>query len=428
MKAESDSFWFPAIHGMMPEEFIIPFDCMKILMNNQNYLVWGIPRVVKSMIWEKKAIFWKTEFVTVNLEDNNRKFSWMKVTTYPHHKNIEWYYDKEKFVKNLPSYISLTEIENDFAELISTLKYILTSEKPDLIILNGTWLMPWSLMKAAQWMNIPIIVYYHWSITAEEKQQIVKGKANILNAFEESFLREDSGFVFPSELLRGIVSKKFWVYVESLHYKIIPNSVPLYFFDSQKLSVTDSRNKKIRVGFVMRWCNVKNKDFVIQFIEYIRSHDLNYTVYLITDKEEIAMKDIGWISENIIIHTQLEYKELAIFLHECVDIIICPSKFETYGNIAQEAIALGTPVILSKNMWICETFETIWMHSSVVDFENTTIPQIMDLIHTTITFGVPKSALKILKENFQSRSVNQKRRYFFDNYVAWYHARRKMKK
>ena len=43
----------------------------------------------------------------------------------------------------------------------------------------------------------------------------------------------------------------------------------------------------------MRWCNVKNKDFVIQFIEYIRSYDLNYTVYLITDKEEIAMKDIG---------------------------------------------------------------------------------------------------------------------------------------
>ena len=155
-------------------------------------------------------------------------------------------------------------------------------------------------MKAAQWMNIPIIVYYHWSITAEEKQAIAKGKANILNAFEESFLREDSGFVFPSELLRGIVSKKFWV----------------YFFDSQKLSITDSRSKKIRVGFVMRWCNVKNKDFVIQFIEYIRSHDLNYTVYLITDKEEIAMKDIGWISENIIIHTQLEYKELAIFLHE----------------------------------------------------------------------------------------------------------------
>ncbi|MCB9804629.1 hypothetical protein H6769_03195 [Candidatus Peribacteria bacterium] len=58
-------------------------------------------------------------------------------------------------------------------------------------------------------MNIPIIVYYHGSITAEEKQQIAKGKANILNAFEESFLMADSGFIFPSELLRGIVPKKF---------------------------------------------------------------------------------------------------------------------------------------------------------------------------------------------------------------------------
>ena len=125
MKAESDSFWFPAIHGMMLEEFITPFDCMKILMNNQNYLVWGIPRVVKSMIWEKKTIFWKTEFVTVNLENDDRKFLWIKTTTHPGYKNIDWYYTKAKFIKNLSCYISLAEIEDDFSELISVWKDIL---------------------------------------------------------------------------------------------------------------------------------------------------------------------------------------------------------------------------------------------------------------------------------------------------------------
>lgn len=76
----------------------------------QHLIAWKYSWIIKvilfeesresSKVWfERETIFWKTEFVTVNLENNDRKFLWMKTTVYPGHTNIEWYYDKEKFVK-----------------------------------------------------------------------------------------------------------------------------------------------------------------------------------------------------------------------------------------------------------------------------------------------------------------------------------------
>ena len=46
---------------------------MKILMNTQDYLVGGIPRVVKNMIAGNKLHFQDAQFITVNLEKENLK-------------------------------------------------------------------------------------------------------------------------------------------------------------------------------------------------------------------------------------------------------------------------------------------------------------------------------------------------------------------
>ena len=94
------------------------------------------------------------------------------------------------------------------------------------------------------------------------------------------------------------------------------------------------------------------------FVHYIQSKDLNYRVYLITDKEERVRKDIK-DSKYFTIHEQLHHKELNQFLRNTVDIVLCPSLFETYGNIAQESLASGTPALINKNMGIRETYERI---------------------------------------------------------------------
>jgi glycosyltransferase involved in cell wall biosynthesis len=51
-------------------------------------------------------------------------------------------------------------------------------------------------------------------------------------------------------------------------------------------------------------------------------------------------------------------------------IVISPSHFETYGNVAKEALATGTPAIVSPNMGVSETFNKLGLNDWVVDFNS----------------------------------------------------------
>ena len=134
---------------------------------------------------------------------------------------------------------------------------------------------------------------YHGSITEEEKPDITKGKASILHAFEKSFLKQEYGYIFPSLLLKTMICERFSLDPDSIFHRIIPNSVPQYFFHSPKPPILGiNKSPVIRIGFVMRWCNVKNKEFVVRFIRHIQSMGLEHIVHLITDKDESIIREI----------------------------------------------------------------------------------------------------------------------------------------
>ena len=65
----------------------------------------------------------------------------------------------------------------------------------------------------------------------------------------------------------------------------------------------------------------------------------------------------------------MDNRKLAGF-YKNMDIIICPSHFETYGNVAQEALASGTPALVSKNMGITETLAKLKLGHLVTDFRS----------------------------------------------------------
>ncbi len=200
---------------------------MKIFLNTQSYVVGGIPRVVKNMILDRKTSFGGAEFVTVNVEKPrvNGKFQTLLM---PGHTSIEGFYDRGKFVKNLDTYHSLDEIEADFKDLIGTFREMLCQHAPNLLVLNGTGIVPWSIMRASEGMGIPTIVYYHGSITIEES---AKGDTRpILFEFEKSFFRTEFGYVFPSRVLCAKLEETLGVSIEKYRTVFIPNSVPSYFF------------------------------------------------------------------------------------------------------------------------------------------------------------------------------------------------------
>jgi len=53
-----------------------------------------------------------------------------------------------------------------------------------------------------------------------------------------------------------------------------------------------------------------------------------------------------------------------------MDLIVCPSHFETYGNVAQEAIASGTPALITPTMGVAETFRRFGLDRWIIDFSS----------------------------------------------------------
>lgn len=390
---------------------------MKILTNTQNYLVGWISRVVQNMILDPTGVFEDIHFVTINLEKDRLKNKKIRnITRSASHTSIEWYYERRRFTERLSHYTSIPEIELDFQDLIDLFRDKIAEQRPDLIILNWTGILPWALMRAASYFNIPVIVYYHGSITEEERSTTKDNPLHILFAFEASFLQPEFHYIFPSLLLQDLICTRFWIDAATIHSEILPNSVPKYFFRlHQKQSFL--KRGKIRVGFIMRWCEVKNKAFVLRFIRYAQENLPHYEIYLITDKEEQAIREIGDM-QQVFLCPQLQHEPLGDFLHSKVDIILCPSRFETYGNIAQEAMACWALAFIHQNMGVAETFEAIGSGEYITNFESIPLPVLIQKIHTSLMQGIHPESIHLLKSNYVLEVINKRRLDFFQSCTA----------
>lgn len=382
---------------------------MKILTNTQNYMLGWIPRVVKNILLSYNTVFKDDQFVTVNLEDEKMKGKEIKTVIKKTHKTFVWFYDRKRFSKQLFVYKNMDDIKNDFKDLIKMFDRIILQENPDLIILNWTWIIPRALMQASEKRSIPMVLYYHGSISLEEKNSI-DNWATIIKDFEKSFIDEKKWFIFPSLLLKNEVWNLLNINRENMHSAIIPNSVPLHFFGFPRKTNNHIEDRTINIWFIMRWCDVKNKKFVVSITKYIQENNLNYVINLITDKEDVARKQI-WSDKNLVVHPNLKHMELRSFIRK-MDIVLCPSRFETYGNIAQESISVWTPALISENMWVKETFQDIWLWDYIVNFDKINFDDLFKKINNIIVNGLPKWVTWKLRLKYRTREIN-KRRYDF---------------
>jgi glycosyltransferase involved in cell wall biosynthesis len=54
--------------------------------------------------------------------------------------------------------------------------------------------------------------------------------------------------------------------------------------------------------------------------------------------------------------------------YDRMDVILSPSLFETYGNVAQESLVHGTPALVNSNMGVAETYRKFGLDRWITDF------------------------------------------------------------
>lgn len=228
---------------------------------------------------------------------------------------------------------------------------------PDLVLVNGTYYRPWCLRIAARSLGLPVVVQYHGSAVRESEGMVDPRALPLVSAIERDVLSGALRVLFPSTLAQAQAPRVTGM--DSVQSVIIPNAVPDIFFAAQ--GAHDARS----LGFILRWEQVKNTRFVEAFISRNETLPEPYTLSLISDIHDDPVRRP--VSPHLTVRPAYDTLALATF-YASQAAVICPSVFETFGNVAAEAVASGTPAIVSRAMGVSEVFASVGMERLIVDF------------------------------------------------------------
>jgi len=292
---------------------------------------------------------------------------------------------------------NIKDIRKSYQHVVDIYRKAIRNENPDVVLINGTYYMPWCLYLAAKEEKIPIVLHYHGVLTLETQNWPVKER-KLFTEMEKSMDSEDAFYIFPSKITKKIVEGK--IYGRKIkNSAVIPNPVPLHFFKNNK-----KNNNKVNIGIVSRWTGIKNVDFCKAFAKYNKDNGSKFVINLVSDlkKEDVRYKEL---SEIIKIHPAVENKKLPGFYRK-MGVVISPSHFETYGNVSKEALASGVPAIVSNNMGVAETYRKLGLNKWVINFGS--VKSVYKKIKNIIGSRVEEDIREKLKNDYSSCRIFDK--------------------
>ncbi|HVS80044.1 MAG TPA: glycosyltransferase family 4 protein [Candidatus Paceibacterota bacterium] len=293
---------------------------------------------------------------------------------------------------------SLDDVRTAYASVTDAYYEAIEKVRPDVILVNGTFFLPWCLLQAAlRYGKARIVLHYHGVLTKEVEHWKEEDAKQLFHKMEREFDRPEVSYVFPSRHAKRTVERE--VYNHPVRRSIVlPNPVSKSFFRAPK------RRKNPVIGMVSRWTKVKNPSFLISLARYSKKTDSGYEIHAITDIKP-HMPDYRKVLSLITLFSPVENHRLPAFYRN-LGVLILPSHFETYGNVAQEALATGVPVLVSSKAGVAETLKNVGLSDWVIDFSSP--EKVLEKVEEVIDAGVPEKSLKRLRADYTNETIYSK--------------------
>jgi glycosyltransferase involved in cell wall biosynthesis len=369
---------------------------MKIAVNIKRDLVAGITSTVLSVI--------------NHLHTQDDEFVGIEVATEMHMKgpvlfrkfSPEWFEHHIINIHNLPlqdmigKHTTLKNLEQSYKEPIAIIQKVLRETKPDVLLLSGTYYLPWLISIAAQKEKLPIVLWYAGIYTREtshNKPEFHK----IYSQMEKSIVKRAKKIVFPSKLCRKVVEKEV-VGKRLKNGYVIPNPISSVFTD---LNIVGSSLER-RIAAVGRYSKIKNFDVFFDLHKKLLTKKWNHTASFVT----CHTQKIKYLPKSINTLPPMMQEGLKQF-YLTQGLIVCPSTFETFGNVPMEAACLGIPVLVNENMGCAEVLKQVGLSSMVMSFDdiNKVTDRVIELCGQHILPKQLNALKKILDYHFISEEI-----------------------
>ena len=270
--------------------------------------------------------------------------------------------------------------------LIETAKNILRQEAPDILLVTGTYNIPWIIAQAAKELAIPIVLRYAGVLQKEVAHKNFFIRKRLL-AYEKWIASTADAIIFPSVICQKTVEKE--IVDHTVHQGVvIPNPV--------KKNATGTRRRagRFTIAAVGRWTRIKNFQAFIAIHNELLDKKWPHQAILVTSRKDDRFN----IPETIEQKASMSHDEL-LKLYRSVDLLVVTSDFETFSNVAAEALISGTSVLVSKNVGFSEILIKAGLKRMVTDsFDNpakvaTTVKRLAKIKLTQKEIGAVASLL-----------------------------------
>lgn len=289
---------------------------------------------------------------------------------------------------------TIREIECAYHEPIEMIRGILREVKPDVILLSGTYYIPWLISIAAKKEKIPIVLWYSGVLSREIEDQPDHLK-ELLSSIEKTIVNRANQVVFPSQLCKDVVEKEVTGHRIKNSY-IIPNPVASMFTDPCAVDYSLER----RIAAIGRYSKVKNFDLFFSIHKELLKQGWRHDAFFVTNPDPRLKK----IPKTIEILPPMTAHGLKKF-YMSQGLIICPSTFETFGNVPMEAVCLGVPVLVSDKMGCAEILIKVGLENMVISFDN--MEKVTDRVKHLCGQSILPKQLNALKRILDNRLVSE---------------------
>ena len=296
------------------------------------------------------------------------------------------------------------DAENAYKEPIKIIRGILNETNPDVMLLSGTYYLPWLISIAARKENIPVILWYS-GVLSKETEHYPDKLRRLFLSMEKMVIKNSTQIIFPSELCKKTV-EKLVVKRKIRNSYVIPNPVASIFTDPSAVDTSIER----RIAAVGRYSKIKNFNKFFELHLELQKRKWRHTASFVTNPNA-DLKTMPKAIELLPLMTAEGLKKF--YLSQ--GLIVCPSTFETFGNVPMEAACLGIPVLVSDTMGCAEVLRKVGLANMVISFDDT--KKVADRAQELCGQSILPRQLNALKRILDNNFVSEEIRAVLDNAI-----------
>ena len=174
---------------------------------------------------------------------------------------------------------SLQEVKKAYLEPIRIIRKILRENRPDVVLLSGTYYLPWLISIAAKAEKIPIVLWYSGVLTKEVEDQPTKIR-RIFLWVERAIINNASKIIFPSELCKKTV-EELVTKRKIKNGQIIPNPMASIFTDPAVVDDSEDRT----IAAIGRYSKIKNFDKFFDLEVELQKRNWRHSATFVTNPD-----------------------------------------------------------------------------------------------------------------------------------------------